>query len=326
VQLLWAIGGGTTAILLTIALLRRPRADLSGCPPMTMRLEESFFMTSNGLARARSDWSCLRRVEESANHLFLYTDKTRAYVIPTSAFASTASQQAFYDFARRKVAAATEPPPGNQPRWPLSEPDLVAAGSAPDIIRIEATLTAEKLRQLDFHGVNPPQRSSTTSLLMQAAVFGAVWWAMFSFDGHSGRVLCCIIGGFASIALATYVYRGWKRRRWRADLDPHHLETHIITFSPRGVTRCSRTTETFADWGCYAKLAKNKQFFVLQPVEALIEARAIPTDAFDSSNEAAAFETLARQQIKTKNEARVPVESGEAAETGNPYQPPQQQP
>lgn len=303
------------------------RIDVSQVTPITMRLHEDFWQTGGAIARTRRDWLAIRRIDETSRRIFLFIEPLRAFVIPKSAFASESAAAAFLEFARRRVAIAQRPPAGNLPRWPLTEPDLLAAADNAEVIRGQYTPTLDELLDYALQGVNrrqPGRRTFWVSIALLAALGLLVSLA----DAQLGRVVLCVVAALISLGLVAFALRRVQRWRRRVQIDPLRLQTIALAASPRGISLHSATEEGHVAWSAYTSLRKTDTLLVLDGRKPNIENLVIPRRAFAGDEDAARFEALAAVHIKPAADFAAGPDGKpipRTAETGNPYQPPLQQ-
>jgi len=69
-------------------------------------LGEDEVIESTAVNETRTAWTGVDRVEQSADHIFIYTSPAAAHVIPKRAFSDPQEAEAFFQLARSRKAAA----------------------------------------------------------------------------------------------------------------------------------------------------------------------------------------------------------------------------
>ena len=269
--------------------------DLSQLHPITMRLDEVSWQTANPLLRSRDDWSKLSLVKATNEHLFIFVEGITAFVIPVAAFASGRQAEEFAAFARRRIEDA-QPPAGNDPPWPVADPDLRGREESAEVIRGWFTPTLKELEQEEFRP--PATKEMAKSLSVILVCIGVLVLVFNGVNSHAAWHMLCAAAGIMSLALAVIGSFVHQRRRWRKRLPAHRLQRTQLAASPRGISLLSSTHESHITWQAYSALTRTSQAFVLAGRRPNIDKLTIPLRAFASAQDVARFEALARAHIK----------------------------
>jgi hypothetical protein len=320
---LWAIMLGGGALLLAAAMWHGPQVDAQSQRPFTLRLTEDYWSTIGDFTTARNDWSLVRRVCETDEHLFFDFGPYRVFAIPRRAFASASEAEEFVQFARRKIAEAEPQATRDTPRWPLQEPDLLHLESTGELIHVRYRSNIKQRMEFERHGVNPPQPRGYAWLALIGLLCVAAL-AMASANLQAFHIVLCLIAALLSALLARQLYRIYQSWRWMNLLNIDRAVSVTLTFSPRGVGRCTATAESFTQWQAYERAAATATLVVLYGRPLAAADVVFPRSAINQPADETALTKLIEQHVKPANESADAAEMHKPNETGNPYQAPQQ--
>ena len=315
----WAIFIFLVLFVLYRLAIQRPAStiDLSLLHPITMRLEQSYWQTSNLFIQSRDDWSKLSRVVLTNEHLFVFVKDGNAFAITRDAFPSDEAAERFATFADERIRSAVSPREQIVPNWQISQPDLVEQDLAVDIVRGWFTPTIE---ELEVHEFKPPSTKEWAKSL--AAIFACIGIVVLVFNGagyDAAWYLLCAAAGMISLVLAVIVSYSHQRRVWKRKLPIYRLQLTQLAASPRGISLMSATNECHIDWRAYTELKQNAQMLILEGRPPNIDQLAVPRRAFQSDEDISRFVSLANAYMKRGDDEVPSATISATPEKGNPY-------
>ena len=269
------------------------------------------------------DWSLINRVRVSKEHLFLFICELEAFLIPRSAFGSSAEAATFAaavhaHFVRSQGA-------GYIPYSPPESAEVTSEDTQGLVTALQVRFrnTGEELTTVRWFGLarsRPPWKRLATwamlagslllfcGLLMLSVVYDDLWLSSFGIF-----LLLELVGvALCDMSFAWRISRGVNR---------HRLDWQTLTVAASGFGLRAPRFEHRGDWSAIDEIGENERFVVFflgKPRFLCV----IPKMAFASRHECAQFVQLARQwKARAAHEAS-PGNAPPRVDTGNPYQSP----
>jgi hypothetical protein len=70
--------------------------------PRTMTLSESGVEEISDMGESRSSWRSVEKIDETADHIYIYISAVNAYLVPIRAFADRTQKEAFLERLKNK--------------------------------------------------------------------------------------------------------------------------------------------------------------------------------------------------------------------------------
>lgn len=317
--MMWGFTWLVVAVFLGILIRRQRRKMTNDMPEVTLELEEDFWVGKAAGIHARHDYSTLLRISETSEYLFIFIPSNRAYVIHNRSFDSPRHRQQFVAELRRHMPTPI-PPEGRFPRWPLTEPDLVQPGR--DVMQVDAQLTLAEVIDLHRNAFNPklPKRNSFF-LLLNGLILLLLGILATRFERIPGEILIYIASTLLAFTVAALVYVRLFAWRFKKDVSPVACYPFRLAISPRGVTRCTATTEETYRWEDFARVQKSDEYLVIHDKPPGGNQRVVPARAFANASDFEKFAAQVETYVDLAQKQDVVVDAEFVPDPDNPFRP-----